>query len=74
MDKITIPVKELLERVKEMDKDGMDFAELSILEPDAAENLPACLWLTGLKKSEPYESVDYDSIDAIDNLGICDIF
>lgn len=67
MDRIVIPVSELLSLAKELETDGMDYVELSILEPqdDEGEVIPASLWVSAFKSSMPEMRVDYDDIEHI---------
>lgn len=68
LDHIIVSVDDLLEQVKLMHDDGIEFVELSIAPPDEfdGETLPARLDLSGLMPDDPTGLVDYDSIDAAD--------
>lgn len=67
MDNIVVPVSELLKLAKALEADGMDYVELSTLDPqkDDGEEIPACLWASGFKSSMPNVRTDYEEIEHI---------
>lgn len=67
MDRIVVSVAELLSLAKELDSDGMDYVELTILEPqkDGDEVIPASLWPSAFKSSSPEITTDYDDIEHV---------
>lgn len=67
MDRIVVSVSELLALAKELDADGMDYVELTILEPqeDDGDVIPASLWASAFKASSPDITTDYDDIEHV---------
>lgn len=67
MDDIVVSVSELLKLAKELEADGMEYVELSTLEPqeEDGEVIPACLWASGFKSSMPDVRTDYEGIDHV---------
>ena len=69
LDHIIVNVADLYEQVDLMRKDGIKKVELMILPPqeDDGDVITAFLALSGLDPEDPSCSVDYDSIDAVDD-------
>lgn len=67
MDRIVVPVADLLSLAKELEADGMDYVELTILEPqkDGDEIIPASLWPSASSTSHPDIWTDYDDIEHV---------
>lgn len=67
MDNIVVPVSELLKLAKALEADGMDYVELSTLDPqeDDGEEIPACLWASGFKSSMPDVRTDYEELEHV---------
>ena len=67
MDRIIVPVSELLSLAQELDADKMDYVELSIMEPleEDGDIIPANLWASGFKSSMPDFRTDYDVIEHV---------
>ena len=63
MNTITVKVKDLFERVKDMKDDGMDFVEIHLTEPDDTD--PGYIGFEAWKKSTSFEAVDYEEIEAV---------
>jgi hypothetical protein len=63
MDTITVSVKDLFDRAKELKDDGMDFVEISLAEPDDSD--PGYMHFTAWKKSTSFEGIDYEEIEAV---------
>lgn len=63
MASITIRVRELFERVKDMRSDGCEYVEIDI--NDAADGEPAYIHFDCMKSSEPDAIIDYEDIDAV---------
>ena len=61
-----ISASELYQKAKEILKDGMDFVEISLFEPDEEFDIPAGVHFEAFKKASPYEHIDYEDIDVID--------
>ncbi len=62
---VTVKVSDLYKLAKEMLNDGMDYVEISILEPDQDNDLPASLHFDASKASFPEMGVDYEELDDI---------
>ena len=70
MDKIdyTIDAYELYERAKDIINAGMDYAVISLCEPDDSDPdipLPASVHFDAFSKREPAALVDFEDIDVI---------
>lgn len=50
MDSIVVNVSELLSRLQEIQRDGMDYVELFLIE--AGDDLPACVNLSACEASD----------------------
>ncbi len=69
MKKITIKVSDLADMVKEMKKDKMVLAVITLEDPDTdGDPLPACLTFHATTDRDCPEIVDYGEIDAVDDL------
>lgn len=64
MNSITIKVKELYDRVKDLRDDQMDFVEISIVESDDSE--PNFISFEAWTNKDPQCGVDYETIDAVE--------
>lgn len=60
-----VPVPELYEKIREILNDGMDFVEISLLEPDDEDEIPAGVHFEAFRKGS-YGSVNYEEVDVID--------
>lgn len=67
MNSITVSVKDLYEKAKEMLDDGMDTVELLLAEPerDGEDIIPAQILFMASSKKHPYEGVDYEEISSV---------
>ena len=67
MENIVVPVSALLKLAKELEADGMEYVQLSILDPDDDEGeiIPAALSASGFKSSTPDFRTDYEEIEHI---------
>lgn len=67
MDNIIISVADLLKLSKELKADGMDYVELSTLEPQEVDGdiIPACLWASGFKSSNLNMRTNYEEVEAV---------
>lgn len=61
MDTITVRVSELAQIVSNMQEDGMEFAQLVLIEPEQGD--PGFVSFSAIKVSEPDMIVDYETID-----------
>ncbi len=63
MQKITVSIKSLKEKLLEMEKSNLDLVELHIVpqQQDSGDVYPAFLHLDGIYKNGEYE--DYEGID-----------
>ncbi len=59
-----VPASELYQKAKEILNDGMDYVEISFMEPDEEDDLPAAIHFEAFKKSS-YGSVNYEEVDVI---------
>ncbi len=69
MDSITVSVKDLYERVKELKDDKMDFVEVFILESQKMHDggvIPASIGFTAWTEKESFMGIDYDGVDAVE--------
>lgn len=62
---VTVKVSDLYKLSKEMLNDGMDYVEVSILEPDPEDDFPVCLHFEASKAAEPEVGIDYEDLDDI---------
>lgn len=65
-----VSVRELAERVSELQQDGMDFAVLEYMEPDNSDPddpIPAELAVQGIQKKSPHGWPDYDPLELVDS-------
>ena len=60
-----VPVSELYEKIKEILDDGMDYVEVSLMEPDEEDEIPAGVHFEAFRKTS-YGSVNYEEVDVID--------
>lgn len=67
MENIVVPVSALLKLAKELEADGMEYVQLSILDPDDDEGeiIPAALLASGFKSSTPDFRTDHEEIEHI---------
>lgn len=68
MKRITINLKELMEKLQQMSQEDMHFVELAIVPEQKEQNdeeFPAFLHLQGIRKTSADYIVDYESIDEI---------
>lgn len=67
MDTIAVNLTELYNTLRRMRRDDMANVIISIVPPDTedGEDSPACLFITGIRSSEPDIGVDYELIDAV---------
>ena len=66
MENIVVPVSALLKLAKELEEDGMEYFQLSVLDPDDdGEIIPAALSASGFKSSMPDFRTDYEEIEHI---------
>lgn len=67
MDRIIVPVSELLSLAQELNADKMDYVELFIMEPleEDGDIIPANLSASGFKSSMPNFRTDYDEIEHV---------
>lgn len=67
MENIVVPVSALLKLAKELEADGMEYVQLSILDPDDDEGeiIPTALLASGFKSSTPDFRTDYEEIEHI---------
>ena len=67
MDNIVVPVAALLNLAKELEADGMEYVQLSMLDPDEddGEIIPASLLASGFKSSMPDLRENYEEIEHI---------
>ena len=61
----TISVAELHDLVRDLMKDGMDYAVVSLHEPDPDEDFPGGVHFEAFKRSASYESADYGTLEII---------
>mgnify|MGYP006988891028 CR=1 FL=1 len=59
-----VSASELYQKAKEILNDGMDYIEISLMEPD--EDLPAAVHFQAWKKNAEYD-VDYEEIDVVES-------
>lgn len=66
MDEITVSVKELYNRAKQMLDDGMDIVTLGVSGGDGEgkDETPFFVWFEASTKDAPYEGIDYEEIEA----------
>ena len=66
---IIVKVSELRSRIQDIRRDGNEYVEISISDPDEIDGdaLPACLNFSGCKASDPNTWVDYDEVEAVEN-------
>ncbi len=57
-----IPASELYQMAKEILNDGMDYVEISLMEPE--DDQPAAVHFTAWKKHADHD-VDYEEIEAV---------
>jgi len=60
-----VPVSELYEKIKEILEDGMDYVEVSLMEPDEEDEIPAGVHFEAFRKNS-YGSVNYEEVDVVD--------
>ena len=67
-DSRIVSVSELRSCLQDIRRDGMDYVELSISEPDEFDGdiIPSLLHLSGCKKHDDTMWVDYEPIESID--------
>ncbi len=67
MENIVIPVSALLNLAKKLEADGMEYVQLSVLDPgeDDGEIIPAALLASGFKASMPDIRTNYEEIEHI---------
>ena len=63
--KYIIPASELYQKAKEILNDGMEFVEISFMEPDEEDDLPAAVHFEAYRASD-FGSTDYEEIDVVD--------
>lgn len=68
MDQITVKVSDLCQIAEQLKQDGMQYVRLMLLE--AEDDLPASLAVTAIKTASSEYSIDYDGIDAAENVKI----
>ena len=59
-----ISASDLYQKSKEILNDGMDFVEISFMDPD--DDLPAAVHFQDWKKNADYD-LDYEEIDVVDS-------
>ena len=59
-----VPVPELYEKIKEILDDGMDYVEVSLMEPD--DDLPAAVHFTAWKRNADHDE-DYEEVEVVDS-------
>lgn len=66
-DSIIVRVSDLRAKIQDLRRDGMDYVEVSILEPDEfdGETIPACIQLSGCKVRDTHLWTDYDPVEAL---------
>ncbi|MFL0164544.1 hypothetical protein [Candidatus Clostridium helianthi] len=62
---ITVKVSELYDHIKEMKDDGMDYAEIYIVEDQNSDYISTFLCFNASSKKEPLEYIDYEEIEAV---------
>lgn len=60
-----ISAAELFRKAEEILNDGMDYVEISLLEPDEEDEIPAGVHFEAFRKGS-YGSVNYEEVDVID--------
>lgn len=67
MENIVVSVSDLLKLAKDLESDGMEYVQLSVLDPDEddGEVIPASLLASGFKASMPDFRTDYEEIEHI---------
>lgn len=67
MENIVVPVSALLKLAKDLESDGMEYVQFSVLDPDEddGEVIPASLSASGFKASMPDFRTDYEEIEHI---------
>ncbi len=67
MKNIIVSVSDLLALAEELKADGMEYAALSLLDPDVdeGEEIPAALAVAAFKSSTPFIRTDYDDLEHI---------
>lgn len=58
---ITVKISDLLWKVRELNRDEMDYVTLSVIE--AEDDMPACLTFYAFTEKDPNQIIDYESID-----------
>lgn len=66
-DSIIVKVSDIRACIQEVRRDGMDYVEISISDPDKfdGEIIPACVNISGYKLGNAGMWVDYDPVEAI---------
>lgn len=68
-DSIILKVSELRSCIQTLRRDGIEYVELSILEPDEYDGdiIPATLEISGCKFNNPDFWLDYEGLEAVEN-------
>lgn len=66
-DSVVVRVSDLRAKIQDLRRDGMDYVEVSISEPDDFEGeiIPACVYLSGCKVSDTHVWTDYEPVEAL---------
>lgn len=66
---IILKVSELRSCIQELRRDGIEYVELSILDPDENDGdfIPATLEFSGCKFNDPDLWLDYEGLEAVEN-------
>lgn len=66
MDEIVVKVSDLFEIAKQLHQDGMQYVRLMLLE--AEDDLPALISVKAIKSASSDDAVDYEAIEAVENI------
>ena len=68
-DSIILKVSELRSCIQTLRRDGIEYVELSILEPEEfdGDTIPATLEISGCKFNNPDLWLDYEGLEAVEN-------
>lgn len=65
MDSIVVKVSDLLAKAAELKDANMDFVELSFLEAEPEDELPASVHFEAFSSDDPYCRIDFEDVDEV---------
>lgn len=66
MDEIVVKVSDLFEIAKQLHQDDMQYVRLMLLE--AEDDLPASISVKAIESASSDDAVDYEAIEAVENI------